>query len=120
MVAGAAAISDKKDLEQWFSAPPPTPTGCWKIWIYFKVGRAVRIMQEHWIGKSVGADVTLPYRAMRRDHCLTTRPDTLRVSFMVLAPEHPLVSELAGKSDHEQEILLCGKCHRESEIERTW
>ncbi len=67
----------------------------------------VRIMQEHWIGKSVGADVTFTLPGHEEGITVfTTRPDTLYgVSFMVLAPEHPLVSELAGKSDHEQEIL---------------
>jgi leucyl-tRNA synthetase len=58
----------------------------------------VRIMQRNWIGRSHGARVTFPL-AERPDaegiEVFTTRPDTLfGATFMVLAPEHPLVDEL--------------------------
>ncbi|MDX1541250.1 MAG: leucine--tRNA ligase, partial [Geminicoccaceae bacterium] len=57
----------------------------------------VRLMQERWIGKSVGARVR--FRIEGRDDRLevfTTRPDTLfGASFMAIAPDHPLSAELA-------------------------
>ncbi len=58
----------------------------------------VRIMQRNWIGRSHGARVAFPV-ADRPDaegiEVFTTRPDTLfGATFMVLAPEHPLVDEL--------------------------
>ncbi|HEX6141287.1 MAG TPA: leucine--tRNA ligase [Geminicoccaceae bacterium] len=57
----------------------------------------VRLMQERWIGKSVGARVRFPIEG--RDEPLevfTTRPDTLfGASFMAIAPDHPLSRELA-------------------------
>jgi leucyl-tRNA synthetase len=58
----------------------------------------VRLMQEKWIGRSEGARVRFPI--IGRDDPLevfTTRPDTLfGASFMALAPDHPLSTELAA------------------------
>jgi leucyl-tRNA synthetase len=55
-------------------------------------------MQRNWIGKSTGARVRFP--VVGRDEALeifTTRPDTLwGASFMAIAPDHPLASELAA------------------------
>jgi leucyl-tRNA synthetase len=55
----------------------------------------VRIMQRNWIGRSHGARVTFPLEGGGGIDVFTTRPDTLfGATFMVLAPEHPLVDEL--------------------------
>ncbi len=58
----------------------------------------VKIMQRNWIGRSHGAQVTFPLEgdaAGRGIEVFTTRPDTLfGATFMVLAPEHPLVDAL--------------------------
>jgi leucyl-tRNA synthetase len=59
----------------------------------------VRLMQEKWIGRSEGARVRFPIidRAQPLE-VFTTRPDTLfGASFMALAPDHPLSSELAAQ-----------------------
>ncbi|MGH3938736.1 MAG: leucine--tRNA ligase [Pseudonocardiaceae bacterium] len=60
---------------------------------------SLKLMQRNWIGRSEGADVYFTARtpdgSQRRLQVYTTRPDTLfGVTFMVLAPEHPLVDEL--------------------------
>jgi len=59
----------------------------------------VLTMQRNWIGKSQGAEIDFPVEG--RDQAIrvfTTRPDTLfGATFMSLAPEHPLVEDLAGK-----------------------
>jgi leucyl-tRNA synthetase len=70
---------------------------------------AIKDMQRNWIGKSVGASVSFQVDGSfppsegdkgggQADHSIevfTTRPDTIfGVSFMVLAPEHPLVDEI--------------------------
>ncbi|MGV3610914.1 MAG: leucine--tRNA ligase [Fluviicola sp.] len=70
---------------------------------------AIKDMQRNWIGKSVGASVSFQVdgsippsegdkgggRMNRSIEVFTTRPDTIfGVSFMVLAPEHPLVDEI--------------------------
>ncbi|KRE61595.1 leucine--tRNA ligase [Nostocoides sp. Soil756] len=56
----------------------------------------VKIMQRNWIGRSSGARVTFPIEGQDAGiEVFTTRPDTLfGATFMVLAPEHPLVDEL--------------------------
>ncbi len=59
----------------------------------------VRIMQQNWIGKSEGADLlfTVESKPNVQIKVFTTRPDTVfGVSYLVLAPEHPLVTELTS------------------------
>ena len=53
-------------------------------------------MQRHWIGKSEGADITFNIKDSDKTFTVfTTRPDTLfGATYCVLAPEHPLVSEI--------------------------
>ncbi len=62
--------------------------------------------QRHWIGRSEGADVLFRIEELDVDvPVFTTRPDTLFGStFFVLAPEHPLVDDLAARSPNGDEI----------------
>ncbi len=83
--------------------------------------RVVR-MQEHWIGKSEGFSFTLQVE----DHdaemeVFTTRIDTVYgVTFMVLAPEHPLVETLTEGTEFEEPVReFCQRAMAESVIERT-
>ena len=56
---------------------------------------AVKIMQTNWIGRSTGAQVGFHTEDGKPTEIFTTRPDTLwRSTFMVLAPEHSLVSQV--------------------------
>ena len=59
---------------------------------------SIKLMQRNWIGRSEGAEVRLRApTAARRSPVFTTRPDTLfGATYMVLAPEHPLVDELVA------------------------
>lgn len=63
----------------------------------------IKLMQTNWIGRSEGAKVT--FRTAEGDHPIeifTTRPDTLwGATFMVLAPEHPLVEEITTESQRK-------------------
>ncbi len=70
----------------------------------------VRVMQENWIGKSVGLQFT--WDIVDSDKTIevyTTRPDTLfGASFMALAPDHPMTKELcAGKDGFEEFLAAC-------------
>jgi leucyl-tRNA synthetase len=60
---------------------------------------SVKLMQRNWIGRSTGANIRFPVEG-REDvevEVFTTRPDTLfGATFMVLAPEHPLVDEITA------------------------
>ena len=77
-------------------------------------------MQRNWIGKSVGASVRFAVNGHDNQiEVFTTRPDTLfGVSFMTLAPEHPLVSKITTNTQkHEVEAYVEATASR-SERER--
>ncbi|MEE2835547.1 MAG: leucine--tRNA ligase [Myxococcota bacterium] len=69
---------------------------------------AVRAMQRNWIGRSVGARIGLPVigaEDLGSVEVFTTRPDTfMGCTFMSLAPEHPLVMELARRGGKDAEV----------------
>ncbi len=71
----------------------------------------VKTMQTNWIGRSEGAEVVFKSEQGDDIRVFTTRPDTLwGATFMVLAPEHPLVAKLTG-DDHREAV--------EAYVERT-
>ncbi|MGI9861600.1 leucine--tRNA ligase [Moorella naiadis] len=97
----------RKDLEQWF----------FRITAYADRlledlqqlpgwPDKVKIMQENWIGKSTGAEVIFTVAGSGQEiPVYTTRPDTLYgVTYMVLAPEHPLVEELTAGTPYADPV----------------
>ncbi len=108
----------KKELEQWF----------WRITNYAdelldfsKIDWPERVvtMQTNWIGRSEGADVTFLSEQDDPIVVFTTRPDTLwGATFMVLAPEHPLVDKLTAPQFQEEVEEYKRQAARQSEIER--
>ena len=83
-------------------------------------------MQRNWIGKSQGAEVDFRVVPDFIDHreanirVFTTRPDTLfGATYMVLAPEHPLVSELTTKKMREGVESYVDHAARKSDLQRT-
>src|SRR5690242_14352251 len=81
-------------------------------------------MQRNWIGRSEGAE--LSFRALLNDGgqepltVFTTRPDTVfGATFMVLAPEHPLVERLTTPEQRAEVEAYVEGARRETEIERT-
>lgn len=82
----------------------------------------IRLQQENWIGRSTGAFVN--FRIAGEEDTLriyTTRPDTLfGVTFMVIAPEHPLVDKLQGRIGNMDEVRAYREaCQKKTEFERT-
>ena len=81
----------------------------------------VKIMQENWIGKSKGAEIDFPL--VGREGALrvfTTRPDTLYgVTYMVLAPEHPLVEELTSPERRREVREFVARAKNLGELART-
>ncbi len=81
----------------------------------------VKIMQRNWIGKSIGAEVTFKIKESGKTlKIFTTRPDTLwGVTFMAVAPESPLLSELTSISkQNEVEEFLTKINSTENRFER--
>lgn len=113
----------KKDLEQWF----------FKITDYAERLLAdidklkgwpdkVKSMQTNWIGRSDGAEIKFKIDGCDKELTVfTTRPDTIfGVSYMVIAPEHPIVKELiAGRPEEETCVEFIKKVHGMSEIARS-
>ncbi|TMD37427.1 MAG: leucine--tRNA ligase [Chloroflexi bacterium] len=113
---------EKRDLEQWF----------FKITDYAerllndleqldKWPHKVRVMQTNWIGRSEGAEVDFPVAGHEGEsiRIYTTRPDTLFGStFMVLAPEHPLVEKVTTAEHRARVREYVERARKETEIER--
>jgi leucyl-tRNA synthetase len=79
-------------------------------------------MQKNWIGKSIGAEVDFPLEdGTGAVTVFTTRQDTLfGATFMVLAPEHPLVMKLSSGKDQEAEVkAFVERTRRQDLISRT-
>ncbi len=77
-------------------------------------------MQRNWIGKSIGVELDFKIEnSEEKIPVFTTRPDTLfGVTYVVLAPEHPLVSSLTTKDNKTAVSKYLEKVSHESEIER--
>ena len=110
----------KKNLEQWF----------FKITNYAEEllkfdgldwPERVRTLQTNWIGRSEGASVRFVSEHASRDpiEVFTTRPDTLwGATFMVLAPEHPLVAKLTTPDRKAEVEKYVFEATRQTDIQR--
>ncbi|MDB4618371.1 class I tRNA ligase family protein, partial [Akkermansiaceae bacterium] len=79
---------------------------------------SIKALQRNWIGRSEGAEVTFDVEG-NDITVFTTRPDTLfGATYMVLAPEHPLVAEIttAGQKDAVEKYIAT--CASKSDMER--
>jgi len=82
---------------------------------------AIKKMQRDWVGRSVGARIffDLPDHPGRQVEVFTTRPDTLfGATYMVLAPEHPLVGEIVTDDRRKPVADYVGEAARRSERTR--
>ena len=116
-----AAVS-RRDLEQWF----------FRITKYADELKEhngvdwperIKIMQRNWVGRSQGTEIAFgldhPGVKEKEIRVFTTRPDTIfGVSFMVLAPEHPLVAKLTSAEKKAEVAAYIERSRRQSDIER--
>lgn len=81
----------------------------------------VKLMQANWIGKSVGAYLEFPIVGMEEKiGVYTTRPDTVYgVTYVVLAPEHPLTRQVCTPEQQEAVEAFIQEVSSQSELERT-
>jgi leucyl-tRNA synthetase len=123
----SGALVEKRKLRQWFL----------KITDYAQQllddldqlegwPERVRTMQANWIGRSTGAELQFTVvdangsDTAERITVFTTRPDTLfGASYVVLAPEHPLVAALTSAEQQLPVQAFCDLVARQSEQERT-
>lgn len=117
----SGAMVEKRELSQWF----------FKITDYAERllqdldkldhwPEKVRAMQRNWIGKSVGSEAV--FQVAGREESITvftTRPDTLfGATFLVLAPEHPLVAKLTTDAQKAEVDAYVAQAARRSEVDR--
>jgi leucyl-tRNA synthetase len=123
----SGALVEKRQLRQWFL----------KITAYADQllddlpqlegwPERVRTMQANWIGRSSGAELCFPVvdgegqETGERITVFTTRPDTLfGATYLVLAPDHPLVATLTSSEQQLAVEAFCDLVSRQSEQERT-
>ena len=82
----------------------------------------IKLQQENWIGKSTGAFVTFKLKDLDEDlNIYTTRPDTLfGITFMVIAPEHPLIDKYQDRISNLDKINAYREfAKNKTEFERT-
>ncbi|MBE8991479.1 leucine--tRNA ligase [Nostoc sp. LEGE 12450] len=118
----SGAIVERKLLRQWF----------FKITDYAEEllndldkltgwPERVKLMQANWIGKSTGAYLEFPIIGIDEKIAVyTTRPDTVYgVSYLVLAPEHPLTNRVTTKEQQAAVEVFIKEVSNQSELERT-
>ncbi|MCQ3937411.1 MAG: leucine--tRNA ligase [Chloroflexi bacterium] len=114
----------KKDLEQWFFR---TTKYADELLNFDELDwpERVKTLQTNWIGRSEGAEVRFSVISDRlsveesKVTVFTTRPDTLwGATFMVFAPEHPLVDKVTTPEQREAVEVYKAQAARQSDIER--
>ncbi|ABO51025.1 leucyl-tRNA synthetase [Desulforamulus reducens MI-1] len=118
-----SAVVEQKELDQWFFRITEYAQ---RLLNDLKLLKGwpdkVKIMQENWIGRSEGAELTFQVEGSDESITVfTTRPDTVYgVSYMVLAPEHPLVAKLiAGRPQEAEVIGFVNRVNKLTELDRT-
>ena len=111
---------EKRDLEQWW----------FRITNYsdellsfdgLDYPEPIKAMQTNWIGRSEGAEIDFPTEPddVEAIRVFTTRPDTVfGATFMVLAPEHPLVDVLTTEDRRGEVEAYVAEARRATEIDR--
>ena len=108
----------RKDLEQWFFRITKYADELLDF-SHLDWPEPVRLLQTNWIGRSEGARVTFRTEGEDEIPIFTTRPDTLwGATFMVLAPEHPLVKLLTTAEQQHAVRKYVEKTARQTDIQR--
>lgn len=109
----------KKDLTQWFFKITDYAEELLQGLKELDWPEKTKLMQKNWIGKSIGAEIEFTCESGDTFKVFTTRADTLfGVSFVVLAPEHPLVKKLTGEKQRADVEAYIEQTAKTSEIDR--
>ncbi|MFO7934357.1 MAG: leucine--tRNA ligase [Bacteroidales bacterium] len=121
-------LVEKKNLKQWMLRIPCYAERLLKGLEEVDWPEGLKDMQRNWIGRSEGAEVD--FRIEGHDHIqnghdhllrvFTTRPDTLfGATYMVLAPEHPLLNDLITPGHQEEVRQYVSRASLKSDLDRT-
>lgn len=110
----------KKELEQWFFKITDYAERLLKDLEKLDWPKRVKLMQQNWIGKSVGAEVHFLVKGLKDEiNIFTTRPDTLfGATYLVLAPEHSLVNKITTTEYKQSVASYIDQSSRKTELDR--
>ena len=113
----------RRDLEQWFLRITDYADRLLEFSGLEDWPEKILTMQRNWIGRSEGVEISFDishYGLEEKEiRTFTTRIDTIfGVTFMVLAPEHPLVEKLTAQERHPEVQAYVGHARLQTEIER--
>ena len=122
----------QKEMSQWFFRITKFADSLLEELDGLDWPESIKAMQRNWIGRSEGAEITFhgfhanvddPKEEETKEFSIpvfTTRPDTLfGVSYIVLAPEHPLVDALTHPDYRDAVVVYRDEARKKSELERT-
>jgi leucyl-tRNA synthetase len=119
-------LVERRELEQWFFRITAYAEELLEALGALEWPERVKVMQRNWIGRSEGAEFELPVQGADGGpselvvRVFTTRPDTaFGTTYVVIAPEHPLVDALTTDDQRNQVDELRLRATASSEIERT-
>ena len=115
----------KKDLRQWMLKITAYAERLLNDLDLLDWPEPIKLMQKNWIGKSLGAEVDFALASSasgseQKLKIFTTRPDTLYgATFMVVAPEHPLLDKITAPAQKAQVQEYAQKTRLKSDLERA-
>ena len=118
-----AAVVTRRDLEQWFLKITDYADELLDFSTLVDWPEKILMMQRNWVGRSQGVEISFDISNNNIDadeiRTFTTRIDTIfGVTFLVLAPEHPLVPALTTDGQRAAVAEYVSQARRTSEIER--
>lgn len=110
----------KRNLKQWFFRITAYADEILEATDALDWTEMVKTMQKNWIGRSVGAEVEFTISGQdSKITVFTTRPDTLfGATYVALAPEHPLISQLVNSDTREKVEAYIQASQQKSDVER--
>lgn len=111
---------EKKALKQWFFKITDYADRLAKDLDDVDWSESIKSMQRNWIGRSTGAEITFAVNdSAEKITVFTTRADTLfGATFLVVAPEHPILSKIVPETHRQQVENYQQKARNKSDIER--
>jgi len=116
-----ASKVSKKELKQWFFKITDYADELLEKLDDLNWPNKTKQMQKNWIGKSVGTSINFQIENFDyRIDIFTTRPDTIYgVTYIVLAPEHPIIDKLLNGENRQELLAYIDETKKKTEIERT-
>ncbi|MDA1215341.1 MAG: class I tRNA ligase family protein, partial [Chloroflexi bacterium] len=116
-------LVERREMEQWFFRITAYADELLDFSKVVEWPERIKTMQNNWIGRSGGVDISFDIseygQEQKEIRAFTTRIDTIfGVTFIVLAPEHPLVQQITTPEQHDAVDAYVEQARRASEIDR--